>query len=372
MPNDVEGAHTVQAEDRVEEAIAERTDADAPTPAILTEEEGVGSTPEPVLHDVERAEEASAQSVPVGESDCEEPQVNSPPVEEHRGDEGEAAVELDREVLQEEVQQEPIDGFEVLAGAAVVEVVEERPEGTLEAAEKVEEEKVIGNGEEERQLATDKSANMSADPARVEEHEEMPDTAALISSPWPIPPQESLATQEQPPASVEVTPADAELPAVAEEISHAPEVDLEEETREQPAEDAIATFEVIPEPAPVMEAKTPSPVPDAPVIEPEVPDPFIVDDPEEPADEPEQHATPLAADDVPLSEAAPPADAPQPPSSSESDQDEEEAPDLYLPELVLPTMFLPIPNVRDLLPSVDFSSWYSFARMYITTDRQTH
>ena len=98
----------------------------------------------------------------------------------------------------------------------------------------------------------------------------------------------------------------------------------------------------------------------------------LVDDPEEPTDEPEQQATPLAADDVPLSEAAPSADAPQPPSSSESDQDEEEAPDLYLPELVLPTMFLPIPNVRDLLPSVDLASWYSSARMYITTDRQTH
>jgi hypothetical protein len=42
--------------------------------------------------------------------------------------------------------------------------------------------------------------------------------------------------------------------------------------------------------------------------------------------------------------------APQPLSASapgpDSDEDEEEMPDLYIPALIAPTMFLPIPNVR--------------------------
>jgi hypothetical protein len=38
----------------------------------------------------------------------------------------------------------------------------------------------------------------------------------------------------------------------------------------------------------------------------------------------------------------PPAPAPGP----DSDEDEEEMPDLYIPALIAPTMFLPIPNVR--------------------------
>ena len=183
----------------------------------------------------------SAQTVPDVETSCDEPQPDSPPIEEHSEDEKEEAVELGQEVLQEETQEKPIEEVEVNAEKTVVEVVEEEPKGSLEAAEQVEEE-AIGNDDEEGRLVADESAEVSGDPARVEEHEEMPNTAgarivrlllpplisalALISSPWPVPPQEPLATSEQP-LAFEDTVCDVELPAVAEEISHAPEVDLE-------------------------------------------------------------------------------------------------------------------------------------------------
>ena len=108
----------------------------------------------------------------------------------------------------------------------------------------------------------------------------------------------------------------------------------------------------------------------------QVPDPFLVDDPENPLSDPESEPTaqtptpPSAApstpdatpvEPVPLSPAASdlslspendpasppvqaePVPAPAPLSGSESEPD---APAVYLPQLVLPTMFLPIPNVR--------------------------
>lgn len=100
-----------------------------------------------------------------------------------------------------------------------------------------------------------------------------------------------------------------------------------------------------------------------------VPDPFLVDDPENPLSDPEPTAQAPAppspeatpSDPVALSPAAPelslpqenvpapppvedkPVPAPPPVSDTES---ESEAPAVYLPQLVLPTMFLPIPNVR--------------------------
>jgi len=101
------------------------------------------------------------------------------------------------------------------------------------------------------------------------------------------------------------------------------------------------------------------------------PDPFLVDDPENLLSDPEPEPTPSSAassspdatpdEPVDLSPAAPelslppenapapppvedkPVPAPPPVSDTES---ESEAPVVYLPELVLPTMFLPIPNVR--------------------------
>ncbi|KIK50603.1 hypothetical protein GYMLUDRAFT_234560 [Collybiopsis luxurians FD-317 M1] len=66
-------------------------------------------------------------------------------------------------------------------------------------------------------------------------------------------------------------------------------------------------------------------------VEPQVPDPFLIDS-DASDDEPEPTAPSATAN---LNK-----DVPPPPSESE----EEDAPEIYLPGLVLPTMFLPIPN----------------------------
>lgn len=67
------------------------------------------------------------------------------------------------------------------------------------------------------------------------------------------------------------------------------------------------------------------------------------------------HIQSLATTDVALTSPPPdrtvePPSALPPPSASapapDSDEDEEEMPDLYIPALIAPTMFLPIPNVR--------------------------
>ncbi|KAF5350206.1 hypothetical protein D9758_007846 [Tetrapyrgos nigripes] len=89
-------------------------------------------------------------------------------------------------------------------------------------------------------------------------------------------------------------------------------------------------------------------------VEPEVPQPFLIDD------EPDGSASPSSARPIsptnmnlasPLL-ASPSLPSPNlnkdvPPPPSESDG-EEEAHDVYLPELVIPTMFLPIPNTDPL------------------------
>lgn len=147
---------------------------------------------------------------------------------------------------------------------------------------------------------------------------------------------------------------------------------------------------------PKQEALLSSPPPV--LVEPDVPDPFIVDDGEEDGygdqsgdeDEAQQSATPsVAADDeialaqstiiqpspdtptqpahtsfAPITSPFPQSalfspppnvnkDVPSLPSpASSEEEEEEETPELYLPGLVIPTMFLPIPNVRfDLLLS---------------------
>ncbi|KAF9006133.1 hypothetical protein BDQ17DRAFT_332984 [Cyathus striatus] len=130
--------------------------------------------------------------------------------------------------------------------------------------------------------------------------------------------------------------------------------------------------------------------------EPEVPDPFLMDEEGDvlsdneredslpavsesqrtlsPAHEisltaptsPPPNADPLSS---PLLPANLNKDVPPPPStSSESD---EEAPDLYLPGLVIPTMFLPIPNVRRSF-SNQLTWWLSRNLMYNTCIRPTH
>jgi trafficking protein particle complex subunit 12 len=97
--------------------------------------------------------------------------------------------------------------------------------------------------------------------------------------------------------------------------------------------------------------------------------PFLIDDDEPTPDADEQFtendiAQTPNSDDIPLSAAAQSSmfapfsaaaqrttfpnlnkDVPPPPSQ-DSDQEEEDTPDLYLPSLVNPSMFLPIPNVR--------------------------
>ncbi|KAK0188654.1 hypothetical protein F5146DRAFT_1104142 [Armillaria mellea] len=95
---------------------------------------------------------------------------------------------------------------------------------------------------------------------------------------------------------------------------------------------------------------------------PEVPDPFLIDDDDGKSSNNDgspqlstsrQSMTP--AEEIPLaaSLASPTLninkDVPPPPLSQvDTDPDEDEAPDLYLPGLVLPTMFLPIPNTDPL------------------------
>ncbi|KAJ7091412.1 hypothetical protein B0H15DRAFT_778509 [Mycena belliarum] len=102
-------------------------------------------------------------------------------------------------------------------------------------------------------------------------------------------------------------------------------------------------------------------------IEPEVPDPFLIDD-EEDSDEDtgvtptELQHTIVSADEIPLAPANPvslplnslgsPLQSPNRnkavPAPPLSDSDEEDAPELYLPGLCIPTMFLPIPNTDPL------------------------
>ena len=135
-----------------------------------------------------------------------------------------------------------------------------------------------------------------------------------------------------------------------------------------------------------MTSETPPP---AVHVEPEVPDPFIVDDGSDDDDSDsdgggteqvaphaaleEADETPAAEDEIALAQsmildpAALNVDKPVPPppdeasgaaggtglaydDDNEDEEDEDdEPPELYLPGLILPTMFLPIPNVRSHL-----------------------
>lgn len=108
--------------------------------------------------------------------------------------------------------------------------------------------------------------------------------------------------------------------------------------------------------------------------EPQVPDPFLVDDPEDPLSDEELGAGVLQApaDEISLahssSQPASPVTpitpltpnvnkaAPPPP---ETDEDEDDSPELDLSGLVLPTMFLPVPNVRRTLLFYHLLWWLS-------------
>lgn len=140
--------------------------------------------------------------------------------------------------------------------------------------------------------------------------------------------------------------------------------------------------------------------------ESEVPDPFLEDVPEDsptsevPPEEPaeERHARGLsvdetaqslaAAEEVALAQSPPPTaptevpntafdlnkavPLPPPPAAEEDDEDEEDSPELYLPGLVLPTMFLPIPNVGS--SSFSMLTWWLPGHhvYYPCTIRRTH
>lgn len=81
-------------------------------------------------------------------------------------------------------------------------------------------------------------------------------------------------------------------------------------------------------------------------VEPEVPDPFLIDSDgsDEEVEHPKQNilvSTPTRLLNIQdLNK-----DVPPPPTDSE----EEDAPEIYQPGLVLPTMFLPIPNASYFL-----------------------
>jgi len=123
------------------------------------------------------------------------------------------------------------------------------------------------------------------------------------------------------------------------------------------------------------------------------PDSFLIDDPEDPisddedvrplpptpslpASMPEQPNAPAEeisltqpSSDILASKLASPNinKAVPPPPLPDSDEDDDEVPDLYLPGLVIPTMFLPIPNVR---PSYFLHITWRLFRipMYISLD----
>lgn len=109
-------------------------------------------------------------------------------------------------------------------------------------------------------------------------------------------------------------------------------------------------------------------------VEPEVPDPFLMDseDEGESVDEDlgaSHSVTP--ADEISLARSSRPGsprspltpnvnvnkDVPPPPAPESDEEDDDDAPDLYLPGLVIPSMFLPIPNVRRL-PSRHHLTWW--------------
>jgi hypothetical protein len=172
-----------------------------------------------------------------------------------------------------------------------------------------------------------------------------------------------------------------------------PQPPQQQSQQEQPQEHSRSEPEVLPEPEPELEPPQPEPpqpamdVPEPYIVPPsprrsddgeETLDPFLVDDPEDPVSDlgspsPAPAALPLdpgpllpdtsPSESVTLSPAptsepplllaepapqAPPAvDKPIPALPVVSDtESEQEAPAVHLPQLVMPTMFLPIPNVR--------------------------
>ena len=111
-----------------------------------------------------------------------------------------------------------------------------------------------------------------------------------------------------------------------------------------------------PSPSPIMDPADPV----QPPVNPQEVDPFFRDDEISSSDDStvsssSAHLQLPATTDIALTTPPPdrtvkPPQAIPPPSVSapgpDSDEDDEEMPDLYIPALIAPTMFLPIPNVR--------------------------
>jgi len=158
-------------------------------------------------------------------------------------------------------------------------------------------------------------------------------------------------------------------------------IQAEEEKQQEREAQSIEPEPPKPELEQEMQMEVPEPFiasPSPPSLEPsvgdeETPNPFLVDDPEDPLSEPEPGSPPPAPvpplDPIilvtevpppepvvpppaaPLELSPPPAspviEKPVPPLPASSDTESEpEVPAVHLPQLVLPTMFLPIPNVR--------------------------
>jgi hypothetical protein len=140
-----------------------------------------------------------------------------------------------------------------------------------------------------------------------------------------------------------------------------------------------------------MEGAFPS---DLIITEPEVPDPFLVDEEGDALSEEERNATntleetvsesrtpaheisllpqeaTTAAAEVPPFSPSPAADKDVPPLPT-TDSEKEEAPELFVPALIAPSMFLPIPNVRRSF-IYNHLTWYlSRSIMYYMYPRRT-
>jgi hypothetical protein len=118
-------------------------------------------------------------------------------------------------------------------------------------------------------------------------------------------------------------------------------------------------------------------------VEPEVPDPFLVDDSEGAMSDEDLGGSPIAAPDEisltrhptppsPVSPLTPNVNkAVPPPPPPDIDDDSDEAPELYLPGLIIPTMFLPIPNVRRLSLSYHLIWWLCSTRVSMYNNRSS-
>lgn len=156
-------------------------------------------------------------------------------------------------------------------------------------------------------------------------------------------------------------------PAVVQPLDPVPMSPLKETGNEEdtPPETESENPDPLLFPLPPSPISTPSPIMDPvdPVQPPENPqeiDAFFHDDEHSSSGDSTVSSSsgrpqPPATTDIALTTSSPdrtaqPSPAPPPPSASapgpDSDEDEEEMPDLYIPALIAPTMFLPIPNVR--------------------------